>query len=75
MAKCRGTRSYKRVKLLKHGMKVVERIFEKRLRKQVKIDEIQMRFIPQKGTIDAIFLVRQIMKKYDVQEAKSLYYF
>ena len=73
MAKRRG--SYRSVKLLEHGMKVVERIFEKRLRKQIKIDEIQMRFIPQKGTIDAIFLVRQIMKKYDVQEAKSLWYF
>ena len=47
-------------------MKVVERIFEKRLRKQVKIDKIQMGFIPQKGTIDATFLVRQIMDKYDV---------
>ena len=44
--------------------KVVERIFEKQLRKQVKINEMQMRFMPRKGTIYAIFLVREMMEKY-----------
>jgi hypothetical protein len=57
--------SYRSVKLLEHGMKVIERIFEKRLRKVVRIDEMQMGFMPGKGTIDAIFSVRQIMEKYE----------
>ena len=44
-------------KLLEHGMKVTERIFEKQLSKQVEIDEMQMGFIPGKDKIDANFSV------------------
>jgi len=61
----RSCGSYRSVKLLEHGMKVVERIFEKRLRKVVTIDEMQMGFMPGKGTVDAIFSVRQLMEKYE----------
>ena len=60
-----GTRScgsYKSVKLLEHGIKVIERIFEKRLKKNVKLDKMHMGFVPGKGTTDAIFSVRQTMK-------------
>ena len=57
--------SYRSVKLLEHGMKVIERVFEKRLRKVVDVDEMQMGFMPGKGTVDAIFSVRQMMEKYD----------
>ena len=39
-AKCCG--SYNSMKLLEHGMKVMEKNFEKRLSKQVKIDETQI---------------------------------
>jgi len=46
-------------------MKVIERIFVKRLRKVVDIDEMQMGFMPGKGTIDAIFIIRQMMEKYE----------
>ena len=47
--------SYRSVKLLKHGIKVVERIFEERLKKNVKLDEMQMGFVPGKSTTDAFF--------------------
>ena len=50
--KCCST--YRSVKLLER-MKVVKNIFEKWLRKQVEIDEMQMKFIPGKSTTDAIF--------------------
>ena len=40
--------NYRTIKLLEHGMKVVERVFEKRLRK----------------TIDAIFILRKLHEKY-----------
>ena len=37
---------------------MIERIFEERLRKNVKLDKMQMRFVPGKSTTDAIFSVR-----------------
>ena len=43
---------------MKHGMKVIERVFERRLKKVVGIDEMQMGFLSGKGT------VRQMMEKY-----------
>jgi len=33
--------SYRGIKLLEHAMKVIERVFEKRIRQQVKINEMQ----------------------------------
>ena len=41
--------------MLKHGMKVVERVFESRLRKVLDIDGNQLGFMPGRGTIDGIF--------------------
>ena len=37
--------NYCTIKLLEHGMKVVERVFKKRLRKMVEIKEEQYRFV------------------------------
>ena len=55
--------SYREVKLLEHGMKVLEGVLEKRLRQKVKIDDMQFGFMPGKGTVDAIFMVRQLQEK------------
>jgi len=41
-------------------MKVVERIFEHRIRQQIVIDDIQLGFMKGKGTTDAIFMARQM---------------
>ena len=54
---CRG------LKLLDHAVKVLARVLEARLRKTVKIDEMQFGFSPGKGTTDAIFIARQVQKK------------
>ena len=35
-------------------MKVVERLLEKRLRRLVKVDQMQLSFMPDKSTVDAI---------------------
>jgi len=43
-------------------MKVVERIFENRIRQQIYIDDMQFGFIKGKGITDAIFIVRQRQK-------------
>ena len=44
-------------------MKVLEGVLEKRLRWKVKIDDMQFGFAPGKGTVDAIFMVRQLQEK------------
>src|SRR6266516_1526865 len=56
--------SYRGIKLLEHVLKVLKRVFKARIRKIVKIDEMQFGFSPGKGTTDAIFIVRQIQEKY-----------
>jgi len=47
--------SYRGVKLLEHAMKVVERILEHRIRQQIEVDDMQLKFMKGKGTTDAIF--------------------
>ena len=56
--------SYRGVKLLEHTMKVVE-VLEQRLRRVVNISTCQCGFMPGKGTIDAIYIVRRMMEKYE----------
>jgi len=46
--------SYREIKLLEHAMKVVERIFENRIRQQIDIDDMQYGFMKGKGTTDAL---------------------
>ena len=64
--------NYCTVKLLEHGMKVVECVFEKRLRKMVEIREEQYGFVAGKGTISMIFILRQLREKY-LDNDKELY--
>ena len=62
--------SYRGVKLLEHGMKIMERVFEKRIRSCVEIDAMQCGFMPGKGTIDAIFMVRMLQEKFREKKKK-----
>jgi len=50
--------SYRAIKLLEHALKVIERVFKRRIREKVKIDVVQFGFMPGKGTTDVIFTVR-----------------
>ena len=56
--------SYRGIKLLEHAMKVLERVIEGRVRKIVKIDDMQFGFMAGRSTTDAIFIVRQLQEKY-----------
>ena len=56
--------SYRGVKLLEHGMKVVERLLEKRLRRLVKVDQMQFGFMPGRSTVNAIFILRRMQESY-----------
>ena len=50
------------VKLLEHGMKVVERVLEKGFCRIVAVDELQFCLMPERGTIDAMFISRRLHK-------------
>jgi len=65
--------SYRGIKLSEHAMKVVERIFEQRIRQQIEVDDMQFGFMKGKGTTDAIFNVRQIQENFRVK-GKKLYF-
>ena len=64
--------AYRGVKLLEHAMKIVERVLEKRIRKLVEIDEMQFGFMPGKGTIDAVFILRRLQEEFR-DKNKKLY--
>jgi len=65
--------SYRGIKLLEHAMKVVERIFEHRIRQQIEVDVRQFGFMKGKGTTGAIFTVRQMQENFRVK-GKKLYF-
>ena len=56
--------SYRGMKLLDQVMKILGRVLEKRNRERVTLDELQLGFRPGRGTIDAIFIVRQMQEKF-----------
>jgi len=65
--------TYRGIKLLEHAMKVVERIFEHRIRRQIEIDDMQFGFMKGKGTTVAIFMARQMQENFRVK-GKKLYF-
>ena len=56
--------NFRGIKLLEHGMKILEKILERRLRELIPIDNTQFGFSPGRGTIDAIFILQQLQEKY-----------
>ena len=55
--------NYRGFKLLEHGLKILDKILDKRIRALVEIDLQEFGFMPGKRVIDAIFIVRQIVEK------------
>ena len=53
-------------------MTIVEKVLERRLRRMVKVDEMQFGFMPGKGTIDAVFILRRLQEEY-LDKEKKLY--
>ena len=51
-------------------MKIIERVLEKRIRERVTLDEMQFGFRPGRGTIDAIFIVRQMQENFLAKKKK-----
>jgi hypothetical protein len=55
--------NYRRIKLMSHTIKLWERIIEHRLRGVTNVTENQFGFMPGRLTMDAIFLIRQLMER------------
>nr|GEU65796.1 retrovirus-related Pol polyprotein LINE-1 [Tanacetum cinerariifolium] len=45
-------------------MKLWERVIERRLRKETSVSENQLSFMPERSSVEAIHLIRSLMKKY-----------
>ena len=58
------------VKLLEHGMKIIERVLERRIRAIVDFNEAQFSFMPGKRTIDALFLVRRMQEEHRAKDKR-----
>ena len=56
--------AYRGVKMLEHAMKIVEKVLERRLWRIVKVDEMQFGFMPGKGTVNAVFILRGLQEEY-----------
>ena len=55
--------NYRGIKLLEIALKVYERVIERRIRERVHIHSNQFGFMPGRGTIDPIFILRQVQEK------------
>ena len=55
---------YREVKFLKHGMKIIERVSEKRIRALVEVGIMQIKFMPGGGMTDYFFIVKTMQKEY-----------
>ena len=55
---------FRGLKLTEQAIKVTERIAYSLIRQVVTIDESQFGFVPDRGTKDAIFVIRQLQEKY-----------
>ena len=75
MGDIRKCSCYRAVKLLEHGMKVVERVLCKRLSRIVSVKEMQFGFVPERGAIDAVFILRKMQKEYHANGKKVVHVF
>ena len=67
--------SYRGAKLLEHAMKIVERVLERRIRTLINLNEMQFGFMPGKGTVDAIFIVRRMQGGISKEGQEVVYVF
>ena len=59
----RNCSCHRAVKLLEHGMKVVERMLEKRLEEQCLVMKCNLALCL-RGTIDAVFILRRLQEEH-----------
>jgi hypothetical protein len=64
--------NYRGIKLMRHTMKLWVRVIEHCLRRLTRVTQNQFEFMPGRSTMEAIFLVRQLMGRYR-DEKKDLH--
>ena len=67
--------SHRGIKLLKHAFKLYEKILDGRLREVVDVDKMQYGFMPGRGTVDAVFVLRRLMEKFRAKNKKLFFVF
>ena len=63
--------TYRRVKLLEHATKIVERVLERRNRQLLNIDSMQFGFKPEREMTSSLFVERRMQEEY--RDKKKLY--
>jgi Reverse transcriptase (RNA-dependent DNA polymerase) len=63
--------NYREIKFMSHTMNLWERVIEHRLRKLTTVSKNQLSFMPERSTMETIFLIRQIMERH--REQKDLH--
>ena len=58
------------MKLLNHGMNVVETVLEKRLCRIVSVDEMEFGIMPERVTIDAVYILIRMQQEYHAKGNK-----
>ena len=58
------SRNFRGITLLEHVMKMFEKILERRLRKLIRVNNMQFGFCSGKGTTDAVFIIQQLQEKH-----------
>ena len=67
--------SYRGIRLLKHAFKPCQMILDGHLPEVVDIDKTQYRFIPGRGTVDAVFVLRRLGEKFRAKNKKLIFIF
>ena len=66
-------KTYKGIKLLEHAFKLYEKILDERLREVVDIDMMHRRFMPGRGTVDAVCVLRRLIEKFRAKNKKLFF--
>ena len=67
----RSCNAYRGVKLSDHALKIVEKVLKRRIRELINVDEMQLGFMSDRGTTEALFFVRKIQEEYRDKKRKS----
>ena len=66
---------YSGLLLFDHGFKTYEKVLERKLRRITRVGENQFGFTAERSTIGAIFIVRQLKKKYLAKKTNLFLFF
>ena len=66
---------YRGIKLSENAFKLYEKVLDGRLREVVDIDKMQYGFIPGRGNVDAVFVLRRLSEKVRAKNKKLFFTF